>query len=267
MCIIVHKPAGRKLEKTVYENCWSNNSDGAGFLVAKDGALIMEKGFFSLPELLKALEPYETENIVVHFRSGTMGGRTKDNCHPFMISEEVGFVHNGTIHKIDRKQTQYSDTWHFNELILKPLIQSYPTSWAHKAVKFLLEEYIGSTNKLVFMNNEGVVRIYNEEKGTRDHDGCWFSNTDYKFFRGVRGGHTTKTNFQSEAGKRVEGNASTNMPHANGTGFDDGRHYACDNCMRVVEKGKEKLIHDYTLCESCYDGDPTVKLFANECVA
>jgi hypothetical protein len=263
MCIIIHKPAGIKLERYTYENCWSHHSDGAGFLVAKNGTLIMKKGFFTLKELLDALAPYAEDNCVIHFRAGTMGGRNVENCHPFLVNETLGFVHNGTINKIDRKENRYSDTWHFNELLMKPLVQTYGSIWAHKTVKYLIEEYIGMTNKLAFMNNEGIVKIYNEEKGTREL-GCWFSNTDFRYYRGVRG-HSTPTNFQSGSTGSASGNTST--LHETSNGFDNDKCVACDNCCKIIEKTEAKIIIEHTVCVDCYEKDPTVKFLLDEALA
>lgn len=265
MCIIIHKPQGIVLDRQTYENCWSRHKDGAGFMVALDGKLIMEKGFFSLDEMLAAFAPYESENAVIHFRNGTKGGRTKENCHPFLVTEDIGFVHNGTIHKVDCKEPRYNDTWHFNELIMKPLVQTYPNIWAHKTVKYLIEEYIGGINKLAFMNAEGVVRIYNEEKGTRDL-GCWFSNTDYKSFWGSRG-NSNQTSFHqtgtaaNTASAKDEKSASTAMQPVTSSGFDTDNCVACDNCNQLVEKSIAKYLQDATVCSHCIDTDPTVRIF------
>lgn len=263
MCIIIHKPHGVTLSRKIYENCWSHHGDGAGFMVAVDGKLIMKKGFFSLDEMLEAFEPYEKENVILHFRNGTRAGRTKENCHPFMVTEDIGFAHNGTIHKVDCKEPRYNDTWHFNELILKPLVQVYPDIWTHKTVKYLIEEYIGSYNKLAFMNSSGVVKIYNEERGTRDLD-CWFSNNDYKSPRSPGGG-SMGPHFPIATGGKASpvgvGSANTVTRPVGRRNYRFDNCVACDNCNQLFERSEIKYLYTAAVCSHCLESDPTVKLF------
>lgn len=182
MCIIFHKPKNIILPNEVLENCWKSNPHGAGFMVAKDNKLIVNKGFFSLEEFINAYDVYKTENIVAHFRWATHGNKDTNNCHPFVVNENLAFAHNGVIHGIHKTGSVNSDTWHFNEEIIKPLVNEFPNAWKHKTLKFLLQEKIGKTNKLVFLSADGSVSIYNEERGEKAY-GCWFSNVDYKELR------------------------------------------------------------------------------------
>lgn len=170
------------LSNEVIENCWKSNPHGAGFMVAKDNRLILKKGFFSLEDFLNTYKEYESENLVAHFRWATHGKKDIDNCHPFMVNDDLGFAHNGVIHGIHKTGSDKSDTWHFNEEIMKPLVNEYPNAWRHKTLKFLLQEKIGKNNKLVFLSADGNVSIYNEKKGQKAY-GCWFSNVDFKQLR------------------------------------------------------------------------------------
>ena len=57
MCIIAAKPAGVKMpDHETLENMWYGNPDGAGLMYAKDGKVIIRKGFMKYVDLLAALE-------------------------------------------------------------------------------------------------------------------------------------------------------------------------------------------------------------------
>jgi hypothetical protein len=148
-------------------------------MTAIDGELIVKKGFFTFEDFWQEYSLYELENIVAHFRIGTHGLKNAENCHPFLVNDNLGVAHNGVITEIHKVGSENSDTWFFNELVLKPLMSKFPDVWRHKTIKHLIMKKIGSYNKLVFMDNNGNVQIYNAEKGEQDL-GCWFSNTDYK---------------------------------------------------------------------------------------
>lgn len=146
----------------------------------KANKVIMRKGFFTLESFMKAFGPYMEHKAVIHFRMATHGELDADNCHPFMVNDNLGFVHNGQIHNVKEWDKTKSDTWHFNESILKPLHRSFGVDIVkHRTVRHLIERYI-NRNKLVFMDNLGDVTIYNEELGIWDA-GCWFSNDTYQY--------------------------------------------------------------------------------------
>jgi hypothetical protein len=180
MCIAIYKPENTYVKKHTLQTCFNNHSDGAGFMVFdhKQEQLIVEKGFFSFRKFWRAYKKYKYHRAVIHFRYATHGETDEKNCHPFMVNENLGFVHNGVL-QVRTEQKEYSDTWHFNELILKPIVNDFPNAWMHKTMKQLIESFLSDKNKLVFMDRKGNVTIYNEALGFWDAD-CWFSNETYK---------------------------------------------------------------------------------------
>lgn len=179
ICIAIYKPENVYLKKYILQTCFENHPDGAGFMVYdhKAGRLIAKKGFFSFRSFWKAYREYKYHRAVLHFRYSTAGKVNEENCHPFLANDNLGFVHNGTI-GIQMDDKDFSDTWHFNENVLKPIIDEYPDAWMHKTIKGLVESFITERNKLVFMDGSGNVTIYNEGKGVW-HSECWFSNDSY----------------------------------------------------------------------------------------
>lgn len=177
MCIISVVPEGLQLQEAILERMWRINSDGAGFMYAEDGKLNVVKGLMTYDAFKEAYEPHAGKKMVLHFRIKTHGALNEVNTHPFNVSDELAFVHNGTISGFG--SATHSDTWHFNEELIKPLYGDIKNFLQIAQINQLLADRIG-WSKLVFMNNQGHTTIINEEKGNYSTDGIWFSNESWK---------------------------------------------------------------------------------------
>ena len=177
MCIAIYKEKGKVITRETLEQCFNHNPDGAGFVYVKDGKLHMEKGFFTFDSFYEAYLPHMEHQALIHFRIKTHGVVDETNCHPFMITNNFAFIHNGTISGYGEKN--FSDTYMFNEEVLKPMVKVFgiKSLW-QPFMKTVLEDYIG-WSKLIFLDSRGNYTIYNEDKGDWV-DGVWFSNTSYK---------------------------------------------------------------------------------------
>tara|TARA_R110002020_G_scaffold32697_8_gene100273 strand:+ start:724 stop:1461 length:738 start_codon:yes stop_codon:yes gene_type:complete len=179
MCIAILKPDGETIKKDRLKTCFDNNDDGAGYMFVKNGKLLFVKGFFTFKNFWNSYVKNVVKNgnpiSAIHFRITTHGKTNAENCHPFKISDDVGFIHNGIINfvKADKKK---SDTSMFNEHILKRLPSDFIRNGA---ICDLIEESIG-TSKLVFLNRKGEYLISNEELG-KWRDNVWYSNDSYQW--------------------------------------------------------------------------------------
>lgn len=177
MCIAIYKPEGIKIDKATLERCFNANPDGAGYMYNDNKQLHMHKGYFTFKEFYKDFKKHEDKQAVIHFRIKTHGAINKDNCHPFMVNNALGFVHNGVISGFGVEDM--SDTRHFNEEIVKPLVAKWGNlSLFQPAIKSLIESRIGYS-KLIFLDRHGNYDIFNENKGMWDN-GVWYSNSSYK---------------------------------------------------------------------------------------
>lgn len=177
MCIAIWKDKDLTISKERLQECFNSNPDGAGFMYIDNKQLKMQKGFFKFNDFWEAYEPLQSKKCVIHFRIKTHGSVNVDNCHPFEISNSLGFVHNGIISGYG--EGDISDTRDFNNLILKPMVSKWGNlALFEPAVKHLIEERIGYS-KLIFLDRHGKHEIFNEDKGVWD-DGVWYSNTSYK---------------------------------------------------------------------------------------
>lgn len=175
MCIAAYKPENMVLSEETLRNCWDGNPDGAGFMYAEEGKIVIVKGLMTFKDFMEAYEPHKLKQCALHFRIATHGNVDKENTHPFRVSETLGLVHNGIINNIACDiNKDMSDTWHFTEKIMKPFEQH----WQSPAYKALVESFIGYS-KLILLDGEGNFSIYGEKHGTWDCQ-CWFSNTSYK---------------------------------------------------------------------------------------
>jgi hypothetical protein len=179
MCIIVAIPQGKQICKSTLRTCWENNPHGGGFMYSDGNKVSVFKEMLSFKKYWKAFHDAKQKNLssafVCHFRISTHGKINETNCHPFLVNKNLGFVHNGIIYSAP-KSDNFSDTYMFNEAILKHLPNNFLTNPAHVS---LIENYIGSGSKLAFLNTKSDITIINEKAGVWD-DGVWYSNAGYK---------------------------------------------------------------------------------------
>lgn len=180
MCLIIHIPAGKNVSKRIVANATRTNSDGSGVMFSMDNELFFEKKVVWQPrQLAKYLRSLVEYDRTVHFRMATHGQTNEENTHPFVCGTNEGrqwaLVHNGIIGTIDRPNSAYSDTWHFAQE-MKSILDDDPDVLDKEVFRSMIADYIGSQNKVVFMDNFGKSYIVNEKQGTYT-DGCWYSNT------------------------------------------------------------------------------------------
>jgi hypothetical protein len=177
MCIAIYKPEDKLIDRETLERCYNSNPDGAGYMFHKNNQLYVKKGFFEFSDFWKSYKRDQKKECVIHFRIKTHGQINKDNCHPYLVNDKFAFVHNGIISGYS--DTDKSDTWLFNEDVIQPFVNKWGNLGLFEdPVKKLIESRIGYS-KLIFMDNEGNTKIFNEDKGSWD-DGVWYSNGSYK---------------------------------------------------------------------------------------
>lgn len=158
-------------------NGHSNNPDGAGLAIARGGKIEVIKGMFpKFEDFWKVYKQHEKHSMILHFRLATHGAKDEANCHPWTLNEgDFALVHNGII-SIKLTDATLSDTGNFCRLVLEPMLRhNKPTK---PALRYLIEQAVGSSNKILLINRAGQVTIFNESAGEW-HKGAWFSNTGY----------------------------------------------------------------------------------------
>lgn len=187
MCIAILN-SGNQISKDKLSNSWHNNDDGAGILYVNNGKLVAEK--FPNERLSESdqnfekfyaryVEVYSQHGdlpMLVHFRIATHG-LTPEYLHPFFVSESVGFVHNGIIYGLGTKDK--SDTADFAELLAcvsMPNVATLDNPFIEESIYRFIED----SNKLIFLDDTGDYRIFNEGIGEWV-DGNWYSNKTHSY--------------------------------------------------------------------------------------
>ena len=174
MCLAIVKPNGTYLDYHELREGFRSNKDGAGFAYAKNGKLIVRKGFFSFRSFIKAYRKERVDEYaaLVHFRLATSGLTDEYNCHPWIVSRNIAVIHNGVLPWESDLYT--SDTGRFVQDVLSP----YRNKIGDRKFQTDVEKMIGRHNKLAFLTARGEHLIYNEEQG-HWRDGVWYSNHSY----------------------------------------------------------------------------------------
>jgi predicted glutamine amidotransferase len=266
MCIAILNTKGVTLKKELLKNCWENNTDGAGMLYTKDGQMQVFKEMKSFDTFYKEYSRVRKQltknNIVLHFRISTHGKVNETNCHPFLVSDALGFVHNGMIYDVPTSK-DYSDTYMFNEELLKNLKDGFEYN---ETMLDMLETFIGSGSKLLFLNSDDDFAIVNEKAGHWNLN-CWFSNNSYKQVNNwvdYGGKKVSKSTF-GYGSYNTYGYGKTYKPVASSSGtskssidssldfYDDWKqegHQYCD-CCDINLYGINEI--NRGMCEWCYE--------------
>lgn len=185
MCLLVKQPANAPTISTQWlEDFYDSNADGVGVMYAVDGRLVVEK---LLPKNAQEFVKFYHEHIdgkecAFHLRMKTHGHIDLTNCHPYEIlnQEEHGvdmwLMHNGILHTDNKADVTKSDTWHYINDFLRPMLASNPDFAFHPSFQTIISEHIGNGNKFVIMDNYGRMSTMNEEQGVY-WGGRWLSNT------------------------------------------------------------------------------------------
>lgn len=182
MCLIVHKEsANSEFTLSQFYTSYTRNTDGLGIMYVEDDRVKVEKVVGDYKAQLELFKKHQDRDMYcLHQRFKTKGLINRANCHPYKILDydedgiDLYMMHNGTM-SVPIKHQDMSDTWHFAEYYLKPILKADPNLINNEQFQELISGYIGTGNKLLFLNNYGEVLIFNEDKG-HNENGCWFSN-------------------------------------------------------------------------------------------
>lgn len=192
MCIVcVSKKGIIQPDESTIRTMFARNSDGAGYMVARDDKVIIHKGFMDVEEFIGAInrERFTKDDAVVyHFRISTQGGVNPEMCHPFGLSHKlsdmkaldvlanIGIAHNGIIPlTTNSKDKEYSDTAHFIAEYLPYIIRNIKDIRNNRILE-IIYELAGS--KFALMDGSGYIATVGNF--TREKDGLLYSNQTYK---------------------------------------------------------------------------------------
>lgn len=189
MCVIAVSKAGkRQPTETELRAMWARNPDGAGYMFARDGSVIIHKGFMILSDFINAVRSEKfaaADSVVYHFRISTQAGVNAIMTHPFPITDNpeyfeyldlicpLGVAHNGIIPlTTDPEEKKYSDTALFIMRCLSRIIKESKdinNVFIQKMIKNL-----GGFSKFAFLEGTGNITTIGD---FTDSNGILLSNT------------------------------------------------------------------------------------------
>ena len=199
MCIIVYKPKNQKMPTlTTLKNCFKNNPDGAGYMLAHDGQVVIHKGLMTFEDFTNDLHAYVHEHkidlektpLVMHFRITTQGGVQKGLTHPFPIVDnyddmkkldttaQIALAHNGIIYPCtDARVKDHNDTMQFCKDYMTNIVAN-DNYWSSSDKKVKIVQKIIGSSKLAIMHANGFVKLIGQF--TYDN-GIFYSNSSYSY--------------------------------------------------------------------------------------
>ena len=184
MCLLVTQSVSSpSLPEHWLSDFYDNNADGIGVMYAENNTLYVEK---ELPKTDAELYEFYTKHIdgkdcAFHLRMKTHGDIDMLNCHPYEIlnKEEHGvdmwMMHNGVLSTGNKADVTKSDTWHYINDILRPMLAKNPNYAFTPSFEYLISGHIGN-NRFVIMDNLGRRTVVNQSQGVY-WGGRWMSNT------------------------------------------------------------------------------------------
>jgi hypothetical protein len=153
-------------------------------MTTNHGDLIIRK---VLPQSAKEfIDFYHSEiagrDCAFHLRMRTHGDIDLDNCHPYEVLTrsvhgiDLWLMHNGILSTGNKADETKSDTWHYINDYLKPMLSANPDFTFTPAFAEIVGEHIGASNKFILMDNEGRQTVVNQSSGVY-WAGLWLSNT------------------------------------------------------------------------------------------
>lgn len=185
MCLLITQTQN----SPILSNEWlidffSYNSDGVGIMRAENNELIVEK---ILPKNASEFISFYHDHIAghdcaFHLRMKTHGHIDLSNCHPYMVlnqadhGRDLWLMHNGILHTGNNADLSMSDTYHYINDYLKPILAKNPDFAFTTQFAELIGDHIGTSNKFVLMDNCGNQQVVNQSEGYY-WAGLWLSNT------------------------------------------------------------------------------------------
>ena len=185
MCLLLTQSKSSPILSDAWlSDFYSYNQDGVGVMFAHHGELVIKK---IIPNTAQEFIDFYRENIsgrdcAFHLRMRTHGDIDLLNCHPYEILNraehglDLWLMHNGVLATGNKADITKSDTWHYIQDYLKPMLAGNPDFAFHPSFKALIEDHIGGSNKFVIMDNEGRQTVINQSSGVY-WGGLWLSNT------------------------------------------------------------------------------------------
>lgn len=191
MCVICVKKQGIEMpSKSLIHDMWVTNPHGSGYMINRNGKVLIRKGLMSERALLDSLKNDNVNKddiLVLHMRISTQAGVTRSMTHPFPFTSNLeememlnaytnlGIAHNGIITMTSNPfENRYNDTSIFIAKYMTKIIHYYD-DLHDSSILEILEQLTQS--KLALLDKNGQLALVGE---FYEDDGLLFSNLHHK---------------------------------------------------------------------------------------
>ena len=228
-----------------------SNPHGFGFAIDTGDGIISERSMSakkSIARFLELREQYPNGYAMWHARYATHGVKNELNCHPFKVKGEeydTYLAHNGVLDIHIPKGDKRSDTRIMAEELLPQLggVSALDNDYVYDMISAW-----SRGSKIAVMTNDPnaqyKIYIINENAGSWDDNGIWWSNTSYKPVISTPRTESYTYTYGDEPSVYdiVVGQESN--------GFEDNT-FECPNCNALVDLYESELY--CVMCECCFD--------------
>lgn len=157
MCLIIHKPAGTQIDRSVLRSAARTNNDGFGILWTRQNGTIDYIKEVDMDLLEPSVDTFTIDDeIAVHLRMRTHGDVSRENTHPFLSDDgRSALMHNGILNAYSDAKSSRSDTALYAELQAFPCLELATCPESYKAIADELEKDMGYGNRLLIVR-EGL---------------------------------------------------------------------------------------------------------------
>lgn len=197
MCVIIAKNKNSRIPtENELKNCFTANSDGAGFMYVDNKKVIIDKGYMTYKSFIKRFyelcnkyDNFDDKSLVIHCRITTDGSTSVKNCHPFPVCDSIkkmqkqkscndlGVAHNGIIadYRPPKDDTKdISDTINYIKKYFAPIKQAFKDFYKNQA--FLDGVELMTNSKFAFLDSDDVLTVCGH---FINENGLLFSNSSY----------------------------------------------------------------------------------------
>lgn len=245
MCLLVVCNPNSTPSKDELTTGACKNPHGFGFAIDTGSSIISERSMSakkSIARFLELREQYPNGYAMWHARYATHGVKNELNCHPFRVAGEYDtyLAHNGVLDILIPKDDKRSDTRILAEELLPRL----------GGVSALDDDYVydllgawSRGSKIAVMTNDPNAKyklyIINENAGSWDDKGVWWSNSSHK-----------PTPITKPYEYEYEPSVYDIVVAQDSNGFNDNT-FECPNCNALIDLYESELY--CLMCECCFD--------------
>ena len=186
MCILVVCEPNSTPSKSDLHAGACANPHGFGFAIHAGDKIISERSMSakkSIKRFMELREQYPNGYAMWHARYATHGVKNEQNCHPFQVGDDEGtyLAHNGVLDVAIPHGDRRSDTRVFAEDTLPKL--GGVNALDDDTIWLMISKW-ASGSKIAILTTSTTAKypmyLVNENLGTWDNEGIWWSNQSHK---------------------------------------------------------------------------------------